>query len=24
MLADGTQLKQLTTAGRNSTPVWAK
>jgi TolB protein len=24
MLADGTQLKQLTTAGRNWTPVWAK
>ena len=24
MLADGTQLKQLTTAGRNTTPVWAK
>jgi TolB protein len=24
MLADGTQIKQLTTAGRNSTPVWAK
>jgi TolB protein len=24
MLADGTQLKQLTTAGKNSTPVWAK
>jgi len=24
MLADGTQLKQLTTAGRNGTPVWAK
>jgi TolB protein len=24
MLADGTQLKQLTSAGRNSTPVWSK
>jgi len=24
MLADGTQLKQLTTVGRNWTPVWAK
>src|SRR5579871_2709992 len=24
MLADGTQLKQLTTSGRNWTPVWAK
>jgi len=24
MLADGTQLKQLTTAGKNGTPVWAK
>jgi TolB protein len=24
MLADGTQLKQLTTAGKNWTPVWAK
>jgi len=24
MLADGTQLKQLTTAGRNWTPVWSK
>jgi len=24
MLADGTQLKQLTTAGKNSTPIWAK
>jgi|HubBroStandDraft_1064217.scaffolds.fasta_scaffold00379_20 TolB protein len=24
MLADGTQLKQLTTAGRNRTPIWAK
>jgi TolB protein len=24
MLADGKQLKQLTTAGRNWTPVWAK
>jgi TolB protein len=24
MLADGTQLKQLTTTGKNSTPVWAK
>ncbi len=24
MLANGTQLKQLTTAGRNWTPVWAK
>ncbi len=24
MSADGKQLKQLTTAGRNSTPVWAK
>jgi TolB protein len=24
MLADGTQLKQLTTAGKNETPVWAK
>jgi TolB protein len=24
MLADGTQLKRLTTAGSNWTPVWAK
>ena len=24
MLADGTQINQLTTAGRNTTPVWAK
>jgi TolB protein len=24
MLANGTQLKQLTTAGKNGTPVWAK
>src|SRR3984957_6688285 len=24
MLADGTQLKQLTTTGKNWTPVWAK
>jgi TolB protein len=24
MLADGTQLKQLTTAGKNWSPVWAK
>jgi TolB protein len=24
MLANGTQLKQLTTAGRNWTPIWAK
>jgi TolB protein len=24
MLADGTQVKQLTTAGKNWTPVWAK
>jgi TolB protein len=24
MLADGTQLKQLTTTGKNGTPIWAK
>jgi TolB protein len=24
MLADGSQLKQLTTAGKNRTPIWAK
>ena len=24
MLANGTQVKQLTTAGRNWSPVWAK
>jgi TolB protein len=24
MLADGTQLKQLTTKGRNKTPIWGR
>jgi TolB protein len=24
MLADGTQVHQLTTSGRNQTPVWGK